>query len=340
MPFPILLAGLGVVAGILGTGGHLSAKETNEEAQRISEDAQDLYNDAKASLEKMQNETKKSLVKLGYAKKYVLDTSMNQFLTTYDKIKHIQVNESAGINEISKFAINQQDAIQLREMTNIYSSSFASSVTGAATGTAIVLAASGVLPIVTGELALAGSALAIGELGMAVEIAGSALSFGAMMTPFAAVAAPVIFFTGISASMKADENLEKANTMYAEAKEASEKMKISETLCGAISKKAEMFDELLGYLNKMFAECSELLTEVIRKKEHRAFKKKFTSEDFTEEELKLIAVTRTLAGAVKSVIDTPILSKDGNILYEAEEMYEQTVEMLPDFSRAVREVKS
>lgn len=76
MPFPILLAGLGVVAGILGTGGHLSAKETNEEAQRISEDAQDLYNDAKASLEKMQNETKKSLVKLGYAKKYVLDTSM------------------------------------------------------------------------------------------------------------------------------------------------------------------------------------------------------------------------------------------------------------------------
>lgn len=340
MPIPFLLAGLGVAAGVIGAGGHLSAKETNERAQRVSQDAQELYNNAKHSLEVAQNKTEKALVKLGYAKKKVLDTSMNQFLTTYDKVKHIQVKESVGINEISKFTIDQQGAIQIREMTNIYSSSFASSATGVAAGAAVALAASGALPIVTGELAFAGSALAAGEIGMAAGFAGSALSFGAAMTPLAAVAAPVILFTGISASMKADENLEKANTMYAEAEAASEKMKISETLCGAISERTEMFDDLLGDLNKMFAECSGLLAGVVRQKERRIFKKKLTSKDFTEEELKLIAVTRALAGAVKSVIDTPILSKDGNISYEAEDIYDQTVEKLPDFSQAVQEVKT
>lgn len=340
MPIPFLLAGLGVAAGIIGAGGHLSAKETNERAQRISEDAQELYNSAKASLEVAQDKTEKALVKLGYAKKKVLDTSMNQFLTNYDKVKHIQVNESVGINEISKFTIDQQGAIQLREMTSIYSASFASGATGVAAGTAIALAASGALPVVTGELALAGSALAAGEIGMAAGIASSALSFGAAMTPLAAVAAPVILFTGISASMKADENLEKARAMHAEAEAASEKMRISETLCDAISEKSEMFDDLLGDLNKMFSECTGLLAGVIRKKEGRVFKKKLTSEDFTEEDLKLIAVTRALAGAVKSVIDTPILSKDGNISYEAEEMYDQTVEKLQDFSKAVEEVKA
>ncbi len=340
MPIPFLLAGLGVAAGVIGAGGHLSAKETNERAQRISENAQEIYNNAKHSLEAAQNKTEKSLVKLGYAKKNVLDSSMNQFLTTYDKIKHIQVKESFGINEISKFTIDQQGAIQLREMTNIYSSSFASGATGVAAGAAVALAASGALPIITGELALAGSALAAGEIGMAAGFAGSALSFGAAMTPLAAVAAPVILFTGISASMKADENLEKANTMYAEAEAASEKMKISETLCGAISERSEMFDDLLGDLNKMFAECSGLLSGVVRKKEGRIFKKKLTSEDFTEEDLKLIAVTRALAGAVKSVIDTPILSKDGNISYEAEEVYDQIVEKIPDFSQEVQEVKT
>lgn len=327
MPVPFLLAGLGVAAGVIGAGGHLSAKETNERAQEISENAQELYNNAKCSLEMAQNKTEKALMKLGYAKKNVLDTSMKQFLRNYDKVKHIQLKKSVGINEISKFTIDQQDTIQLREMTDIYESSFASGATGAA----VALAVSGALPIVTGELALAGSALAAGEIGMAA---------GAAMTPLAAIAAPVILFTGISASMKADENLEKANTMYAEAQEAAEKMKISETLCDKISEKSEIFNDLLDNLNEMFAECSGLLAGVVRKKEGRIFKKKLTSKDFTEEDMKLIAVTRALAKAIKSVIDTPILLKDGNISYEAEKEYDQIVEEIPNFSQEVQEVKT
>ena len=339
MPIPFLLAGLGVAAGVIGAGGHLSAKETNERAQRISEEAQDLYNAAKHSLELAQNKTEKALLKLGYEKKHVLDTSMNQFLSAYDKVKHIQMTESIGINEISKFTIDQQAAIELRQMTDIYSSSITSGATGAAAGAVVALAASGSLSVVTGGLATACTALMAGEVGAAAGIAGSALSFGAAMTPLAVVAAPVILFTGISASLKADENLEKANTMYAEAEEASEKMKISETLCNAIADKSDMFADLLVDLNKMFAECSGLLAGVVQKKEGRVFKRKLTSKDFTEDDLKLIAVTRALAGAVKSVIDTPILSQDGEISYESETVYDNTVERLSDFSQAVDEVK-
>ena len=36
MPIPFILAGLGVAAGAVGVGGHIDAKKTNEEAQRIS----------------------------------------------------------------------------------------------------------------------------------------------------------------------------------------------------------------------------------------------------------------------------------------------------------------
>ena len=283
MPIPFLLAGLGVAAGVIGAGGHLSAKETNERAERVSQDAQELYNNAKQTLEAAQNKTEKALVKLGYDKKRVLDTSMKQFLPTFEKVKHIQLSESVGIHEIAKFTIDQQDVIEVREMTDVYSSCFASSATGVAAGAAVALAASGALPIITGELSLAGSALAAGEISAAVGFAGSALSFGAAMTPLAAVAAPVMLFTGISASMKADENLEKANTMYAEAEVAIEKMKISETLCEAITEKSEMFDDLLENLNTMFAECTGLLTAVVRKREGRIFKKKLTKENFSED---------------------------------------------------------
>ena len=72
MPVPFLLGALGVAAGVIGAGGHLSAKETNESAQRISEEAQELYNNSKRSLEQAQNKTEKSLLKMGYQKKNVL----------------------------------------------------------------------------------------------------------------------------------------------------------------------------------------------------------------------------------------------------------------------------
>lgn len=340
MPIPLILAGLGAAAGIIGAGGHLSAKETNEKAQRVSQDAKTLYNNAKQSLEQAQAQTEEMLLGLGYRKKNILDSSMKQFLDSYDKVKHIEIKESAGFDEISNFAIDQQGALQLREMTNIYSSAIKSGATGVAAGAVVALAASGSLTLVTGELAIAGSALLAGEVTAAAGIAGSALSLGAAMTPLAAVAAPVVLFTGISASMKADENLEKAHAMYAEAEAASEKMKTSETLCKAIADRSKMFDSLLGDLNRMFAECSGIMAGVIRKKEGRIFKKKLTSNDFTEEELKLMAVTRSLAGAVKAVIATPMLSKDGNISCKADEVYEQTRKKLPDFNKDVVAVKS
>lgn len=340
MPIPFLLAGLGVLAGIVGLGGHVSANETNERAHEIIQDAKDLYNDAEKALRNAKNKTEKTLMKLGYDKKNVLDTSMKQFLESYDKVKHIQVENSVGMNELSNFTIDQQGSIEIKELTNIYSSSFASSAAGATAGIAVTLAASGALPIITGEFALAGSALAAGELGAAAGLAGSAISMGAAMTPLAAIAAPIVLFSGISASIKADENLEEANATYAKAEAAAEKMKISETLCDAITERTEMFDELLKNLNEMFAECSSILAGVIRHKEGRIFKRKLTSDRFSESELKLIAVTRALAGAIKSVIDIPILSKDGNLTTEGKTVYDQTVKKLPEFSQVAQEVKT
>jgi len=69
------------------------------------------------------------------------------------------------------------------------------------------------------------------------------------------------------------------------------------------------------------------------------FKKKLTSEDFTEDDLKLLGVTRALAGAVKAVIDTPILSTDGKVSGESQDVFDRTMNKLPDFSQLVGEVK-
>lgn len=339
MPIPIILAGLAGLSGLVGAGAHMSAKETNEKAQTIFENAQRIYNNAKQSLEVEQAKTEKALLKLGYSKKDVLDTSIAQFLKAYERIKDVKLSESIGLNEIAKLTIDNQDTMELREMSNIYKSTFASGATGAAAGAVVALAASGSLPIVTGVLSTAGSAFVAGEVGMAAGLAGSALSFGAAMTPLAAIAAPAILFTGISSSIKADENLEKANTMYAEAELAVEKMKNSEILCNAISKKSDMFNNLLGELNTMFSECTALLDGVTTKKQGFFKNKTITEKDLSVEELNLIAVTRALAGAVKTVIDTPILDESGDISSSVTKVYNDTTKLLPAFAEQVKTIE-
>lgn len=335
----IILAGLGALAGAAGIGGHISAKETNKKAQRRSDEAQRIYNEEKSSLEKAQNITQESLLKLGYDKKKALEVDLKHFFDSYDKVKHIVVNNTAGINELSSFKLNQQDEMEIRKLTDIYSSSIKSGATGAAAGAIIALAASGTIPIVTGGLDIAGSMLMAGEFSAAAGIAGSALSFGAAMTPLAAIAAPVVLFTGISASIKADENLEKANTMYAEAEAAVEKMKVSEVLCAAISNKSDMYDELLNNLLEMFSPCVGLLEALVKKKEGRFFKKRLTKEDFTEQELELIGVTSSLAKAVKAVIDMPLLKDDGSFSEKSDKIYENSMSALPEFQQNTDKVR-
>ncbi len=339
MPLPLLLGGAAIFATVVGASSYKDAHDTNEKAERVSRQARNLYNESKESLENAKNEAEKKLLQLGYTKKNALDGAMKQFVQVYDRIKNIQLKKSSGLNEISQFSIEQQDVVQIRQMTDIYSSSMQSGAAGAATGAVIALAASGSLPMVTSALSLAGTCLSLGSVGAAASIAGTAISTAFTATPLAAVVAPAIFFTGVSASMKADENLEKAEEMYAEAEKASEEMKISETLCTAIGERSKMFDDLLVKLNGMFTDLTDMLSNMIREKDRLLGDKEIEVEDLSEEELELVAVTRALAGAVKAIVDTPILGKDGKVSGESLEIYNTSRKTLPDFSRIVYEMK-
>lgn len=339
MPLP-LLAIFAAGAAVLGASAQMDAKGTNEKAQLIADEAQSLYKSSKRSLEAAQGKTETSLLNLGKSKKQVLEEPVKQFLAVYERIKNIEFSESVGLDEIKNFTLEKQDALQLREMSDIYESTFSSGAAGAATGAVIALAASGSLPVVTGTLSAAGAALAAGEISAAAGLAGSALSFGAAMTPLAAIAAPALLFSGLNASIKADENLEKARTMYSEAEAASEQMKTSEVLCVAIAERADMFDGLLGELNGLFSYCTALLDGVTKKKMGVFGKKTVDAKKFTDDELKLVAVTRSLAGAVKAVINTPILTAEGAVSSEAQDIYEETTKKLPMIVEMVDDIKS
>ena len=88
MPIPLILAGAAAIAGGIG---HFKAKKMNEEAQRTIERAEDLYESTKRKLYNSQETMEEFLILLGNNKKFVLDTSMEQFISSYDKIKNVNL---------------------------------------------------------------------------------------------------------------------------------------------------------------------------------------------------------------------------------------------------------
>lgn len=317
MPLPFLIAG---GAALLGAGAHMMAKETNEEAEKVSREAQRIYKDAKSSLESAKSNTEEALLAFGYAKMNVLETSLDQFIQAFERIRESKINID---EEDYKFMIDKEDVLKLRQMSDIYSSTISSSATGAAAGALIGLAASGSLSIVTGGMSIAGMSLLTGDIVGAATIAGSSLSLGLSFTPLATIVAPVVLFTGISANAKADENLEKAKASLAEAKKAVEQMKISETMCNAITKRSDMFRNLLLELNKVFSVLVKDFDEMTEKKFQDLEGRKIDYEDLTQEENNLTKVTCSFVTAIKSVINVPLLKKEGTLTSESQEVYDE-----------------
>ena len=311
MPLPFLLVGAAAAAGI---GTHINAKKKNEEAQNLINSAERLYNNTKKILDIAKNKTETSLVGLEISKKKVLQSSMKQFLKAYSRVKKVQIKESEGLEELSKFSLTPSDIVQIQNMTNIYESNLKVGTIGAATGVALT--------------ALTTTTLA------------GAAGFASFLSPVAAVAAPALLFTGISASIKAEENLEKARVMYSETSIAVEKMKTAETMCNAITKRTEMFDDLLFSLNKIFAECARYMHSVTRSKVGLFKGWNIKPEKINEQEMKLIAITRALAGAVKAIIDTPVLGGSGDLDSTSYDKYNEIKGQLQNFTLISNEVKS
>lgn len=344
MPLLTLLGGAAALAaGALGIGGHLDAQDKNEEAEKTRQMAQSYYDAAKDLLDHTREETQEALVNLGTTKQTVLENSMERFIRSFEKTKEIQMELSDGIDELENFRFSSDDAMEIQKLDSAYTSAISTDAVDTAAGAALLLAAGGSLPVLAEGASLAGTMLSIGEVGTAASIAGSAV--GAAFAPLAAVAAPVVLFTGFTASMKADENLEKAQVMMSQAGEAVDKMETSRILCESITEKVKMFNGLINQLNEMFDKCSRMMEQMVdrRESERRKYKnKKLQSKDFTKDEKRLMAVTGALAKAMKAAIDTPMLKNDGSsgLTEEAESGFEDMKSQLPAFKEKVSIVEA
>ena len=250
MPLPLLFIGIAAASGSVGIGKTVKAVINTHEAKTINRDANMSIDEAKSQLETQRNLCRDALENLGKEKLYILSTSIQSFIQTFQRIKNIDFTSSEGLEELSKMPLDQAEFEELKEMGN-YAINFAKSATlgtmgGALTAIGAYSAASSFAVASTGTAiaSLSGAAatnatlaffgggsLAAGGLGMA----GGTMVLGGL------VAGPALLVMGVIGGAKASKELEKAKANQAQAQVICEELQQGSLACEAIRRRCYMF---------------------------------------------------------------------------------------------------
>lgn len=329
MPIPfIVLAGAAIagVTGATGIGKGVKAAIDTNSAKKTNKKAQDIIDYSKKNADMSRENSNQAIVALGKKKVWILENSVIPFVQTFERIHNIELSDSEGLGEIHKLKLDKQDLEELKELGMTVSSIF-SGVAGGTVGGALAAfgaygaattfgvastgaAISGLSGIAATNATLAflgGGSLAAGGFG----IAGGTAVLGGL------VAGPALAIMGFVIGAKASKNKDEAYSNLAKAREFEESVKTLQVLCKGIRVRANMFERLLIDLDSIFSPIVYRLNEII---EIRGT----DYSTYTEDEKNVVAGCLALAKTIKTVLDTPILTEDGNLTDESATIFNQT----------------
>lgn len=325
MPIPFILGAAAAIAAGVGIKNGLDAKEKNNKAERINRAAQDVLDIAKKKADEARKAANVSLETFGRTRAEVYTNTMKDFIYNFKKIHNIDYKGSE-FKEGTCF--RDKDIPELEKgcdlATAVLSGAGGGAVAGAltafgaysavgafaaaSTGTAIA-GLSGVAATNATLAFLGGGALAAGGGGIAL---GTAVLGGL-------IAGPALAVLGWSMSSKADENLDKARANKAKAKEMEAELDVVTTKCTAIMGQAYRYNSLCRRLGTILDRKTDELKGVISSfgDDYRSY------PQYAKEK---VAIAMASAAATKSVLEVPILTKQGDISPQAQSKYTALME--------------
>ena len=330
MALPLLFIGAAVATGAVGGGKTIKAVSDNSKAGQINEIANQNIENARDELDRQRKEVGAALEALGKEKLTILNRNVTDFVTTFEKIKNVDFQSSIGLEELKNLHIDQNTFQELKELGNfalgVAGGAAAGAVGGALTAMGAYSAAMTFASASTGTAisALSGAAatnatlaffgggsLASGGLGMA----------GGMYVLGGLVAGPALMVMGMITEAKSKEKLEKALSNKAQADEVVESLNAASVQCSAIRRRTYMFYNLLAHLDALFLPQIWKMQDIVENEgtDYRAY---------TLESKKAIAAAASTACTIKAVLDTPILTPEGELTEASENVTKEIGERI------------
>lgn len=320
MPLPLLFIGVAAATGAFGAGSAVKAGIDANNASKINQSANEIVEKATNYCNFQRKACGNSLAKLGEEKIYVLNSTVTEFLDTFQKIKNVDFKDTEGLDELKKMHLDEKTFYDMRSLANFAGTVAGGTVAGTAGGALVAFGAYGAaqalavastgtaISTLSGAAAtnatlafFGGGSLAAGGLG----VAGGAAVLGGL------VAGPALMVIGLVAGNTAKKNLDKAYTNRAEAITIASQLEIASKQCSAIRRRTYMFYNLLGRLDTYFLPLIYKMEDIVASE----------GEDYSEysqDSKKLIASCASIAVSIKTVLDTPLLTDDGLLTDDSE----------------------
>ena len=314
MPIPLLIAA--AVMGAAGLGMSAKAGIDQSRAKKLNNNSNERLENAAAILEEQRIKCGAALQSLGEEKIFVLGNSITEFISSFEKLKNVDFQESVGLSELNKLHIDKKDFDELVEMSKFSVSLVEGAAAGALGGA--VAAFGAYSAAATFATASTGTAIAtlhgaaatnatLAWFGGGALSAGGAGVAGGTAVLGGVVAGPALLVMGVILSAKAGKILENTKADSAKTTETCEQFENGSLQCIAIRRRTYMFYNLLARLDAYFLPLVYQMEDII-KAEGTDY------SVFTPESKKIIAAAASAAVTIKSVLDTPILSEDGALI--------------------------
>lgn len=321
---PVVFIVPAVATGVAGAGKTIKSVIDSHNANKITSDANALVEDAKSHLGRSREFCADALSNLGEEKLFVLNNGIARFIDSFEQIKNLELVESLGLEELRKLKIDKESMAELKEMQQ-FAAAVAGGVTAGVAGGALTAfgaynaamafgAASTGTAISTLSGAAAtnatlaffgGGSLAAGGMGMA----------GGVMVLGGLVAGPALLVMGLITGKKADEKLEVALANKAEAEKIAEELSQAAFQCDAIRRRTAMFYAFLARLDARLITLVFQLEDVLRNEG-------VDYSQYSQDARSVVLRAATMAGSVKSLLDTPILTEEGALTEESGQLME------------------
>lgn len=317
---PILLGGASIAAAAHGVKKGVDAKRDMDLAREINSDASSIADKAENTINTSKENTTKAIEGLGEAKIKVLGGSIHDFVSTFEKIRNVQLSDSQGLDELRHFNPQSPEFLQLKKVSmeakqiavngigavgggallafgtyNVVMGGLGGLLVTATTGTALT-SLTGVAATNATLAWLGGGALSVGGLGMA---GGMAVLGGLVAGPALALGGTLFAKQADKAYWDAKSNLEKAKNFEEQARSIKATLK-------AIRKRAFQLKDLLEALDKPMNELNADIRSIIR---NNGTDWNMYAENDKRQIYKCVQVAQVL----KMVLDTSLLKEDGTL---------------------------
>ncbi|MBP3207787.1 MAG: hypothetical protein J6M21_05960 [Campylobacter sp.] len=324
LPFiPILVGAVAVGTGAYGAKKGYDAYQDNESANWANNRANETIENAKKLIDTHRKASGKALENLGAKKLFVLDNVVKSLIDTIEKIN---LKDSIGLQELSKFKIDKNQFVELKEMSGFASSMLGGTAAGAMGGALTAFGAYGA----AGWLATASTGTAISTLSGAAAtnatlafFGGGSLAAGGLGVAGGTavlgglVAGPALAVIGFIASEKASALKDEAYANLSKAEKYAQELKTASVACDGVRRRADMFYRFFVRLESLAMPINYELSKIVEKYKNPDTGKADPAK-FDEKERKIFGASISVIKTIKTLLDTPLLTERGELTEQSE----------------------